>query len=51
MPRIKHEDTTAVLIARVRDESVRAVIHAAILPGKLMEIQEKVLAGQILPEY
>lgn len=48
---VKGKDTSAVLIGRAREESVRAVIHAAIRPDELIEIQDKVLAGQILPEY
>jgi hypothetical protein len=44
-------DTSASLIAPAWSHSVHAVISSALEPHQIIEIQQKVLAGEIDPEY
>lgn len=44
-------DTQAALITRSEDHVVGAVIHKALIPSQLMEIQKAVIDGVLIPEY
>jgi len=48
---IGQTDTSAALVASARSPSVRAVISSVLDPDQIIEIQQKVLAGEIAPEY
>jgi hypothetical protein len=48
---IAHLDTSAALVAPAWSHSVQAVINSALDPQQIIEIQQKVLAGEIDPEY
>jgi hypothetical protein len=48
---IGQTDTSAVLVAPAWNHSVQAVIRGVLIPDKVVEIQRKVLAGEIDPEY
>jgi hypothetical protein len=44
-------DTSAALVAHASSLSVHAVISSVLNPDQIVEIQQKVLAGEIDPEY
>jgi DNA-binding transcriptional regulator YhcF (GntR family) len=48
---IKDADTSAALVVRAGADSVQAIIEAAIDVDEVLEIQCKVLSGELVPEY
>jgi DNA-binding transcriptional regulator YhcF (GntR family) len=48
---VKDADTSAALVVRADSDSVKAVIEAAIDVDEVLEIQRKVLSGDLVPEY
>jgi hypothetical protein len=48
---VKNADTSAALVVRAGADSVQAVIEAAIDIDETLEIQRKVLSGELVPEY
>jgi hypothetical protein len=45
------KSTSATFVGRVGSPTVRAVLRAAIDPAQVMEIQRKVVSGELIPEY
>jgi hypothetical protein len=48
---IGYADTSAALVSPAWSHSVHAVVKSALDPDQVVEIQQKVLAGEIDPEY
>jgi hypothetical protein len=46
-----HKDTIASILVRTNQKTVHSVLREAIAPAKVVEIQSKVIGGEILPEY
>jgi hypothetical protein len=44
-------DTAAGLVARVDNASIRAVIERVMQPEALLDIQQQVMSGALVPEY
>ena len=44
-------DTQAALIIRSGDAVVKAVVKKALIPSQLMEVQQAVIDGKVIPEY
>ncbi|MCD6576525.1 MAG: hypothetical protein J7K66_00755 [Anaerolineaceae bacterium] len=44
-------DTQAALIIRTRDINVATIVNKVLIPSELMEFQQKVIEGKIIPEY
>jgi len=51
MQLIGENSLSATFVARTGSDPVRAVLQAAIEPAEIMAIQEKVVRGEIIPEY
>lgn len=51
LEQVSGKDTCAALVTRAGHETVRAILEDAIDESKLMEILDRVIRGQILPEY
>lgn len=45
------QDTSAALMGRTKSESVRAVVEATLKIDAILEIQQKVMNGEMVPEY
>ncbi len=45
------KSTSATFISRNGNHTVRAVLQAAIHPAQVMEIQRKIISGEMIPEY
>lgn len=45
------KSTSATFVGRKSSHTVRAVLQAAIDPAQVMEIQRKVISGEMIPEY
>ncbi len=48
---VGNTDTSAALVGRKKDESVRSVIEATLEIEAILDIQQKVMNGEIVPEY
>lgn len=48
---VGEKSMSATFIARVGSDSVRAILEATLEADDIVEIQRKVLAGEIIPEY
>jgi len=48
---VEDRDTSASLVASSEDNSVRFVAEAVLKIDAILEIQQKVMAGEIVPEY
>jgi len=48
---LDHKDTIASILARTNQKMIHSVICEAVDPDKVVEIQSKVIAGEMLPEY
>ena len=51
MEHIGAKSTSAAFVARAGSAAVRAVFKAAIHPEEILAIQNKVSAGEMIPEY
>jgi hypothetical protein len=45
------KSTSATFVGRKGSHTVRAVLQAAIDPSQVMEIQRKIISGEMIPEY
>lgn len=48
---VGEKSTSAAFLARAGDESVRAILRGAVRPDEIMEIQRRVVAGEMIPQY
>ncbi len=51
MDQIGGKSISATLITRTENESIRALLNAIIQPDDIVEIQRKVVGGEMVPEY
>jgi hypothetical protein len=51
MAQVGAKSTSATFVGRVGNPAVRAVLVSAIDPAQVMEIQNKVVSGEMIPEY
>jgi hypothetical protein len=49
--RVRGRDTSAALVTRSESDSVQSVAEAVLRIDAILEIQRKVMAGEIVPEY
>ncbi len=51
MAQVGAKSTSATFVGRAGSHAVRAVLMAAIHPAQVMEIQSKIISGEMIPEY
>jgi hypothetical protein len=51
MKQIGEKSISAAFVARVGKDALRAVIKASIKPEEVMNIQKKIVQGELIPEY